>query len=317
MPSSSAVATEVVEPETDDDVTYIHCVSCGDEEEQEYAWWCSYCVEWRCSDCGDCADYGRCADDDDDDDSSRDERVYGYSYRPHLFRPKGNYPAQALLGVELEVGGDQTDIADVVEKIDPTEDHLYMKEDGSISGVEIVTHPMTLQWARQYQFADLLARLRDQGCYVNDGYGLHIHVSRNAFQRGGKQSASHQMMWLLFMYRNVSELEQLARRTSSQWAAFVKPAPGELARKAQCIRQDARYVAVNCNNEKTFELRFFMSTLDYVEFSAALEFADASVRYTHSISLQDVLRGKALTWRHFTEWTKRHNYKHLLSEIAR
>lgn len=320
MPSPSAVTNEVAESEADESPNYIHCVACGDEEDEEFAYYCMYCIEWRCNDCGCCEDYGRCSDDDDDDDDdsdSRDDRVYRWNYRPCPFKPKGNYPTQALLGVELEIGGIQSYIADVVEKIDPAEDHLYMKEDGSINGVEIVTHPMTLQWARQYAFPELLHGLRDQTCYVNDGYGLHIHVSRNAFRRLGKQSSSHQMMWLLFMYRNVSDLEKLARRPSGRWAAFVKPEPGELARKAQYIDQDDRYVAVNCNNEKTFELRFFMSTLDEREFYAALEFADASVRYTHSITLQDVLRGNALTWRHFTEWTERHDYKHLLAEITR
>lgn len=78
---------------------------------------------------------------------------------------------------------------------------------------------------------------------------------------------------------------------------------------------DNRYVAVNCNNAHTFELRFFASTLDKQEFYAALEFADASVRYTRAITIQDVLRGKALTWRHFTAWVRRRNYKNLLAEI--
>jgi hypothetical protein len=192
-----------------------------------------------------------------------------------------------------------------------------MKQDGSISGVEIVTHPMTLVWARQYPFAELLCSLRGAGCGVDDEYGLHIHVSRNAFQRDGKQSAAHQMMWLLFMYRNVAGLETLARRTSSRWASFKKPVSGELARKARSIHNDDRYVAVNCNNKKTFELRFFKATLDEREFYAALEFADASVRYTRAITIQDVLRGKAITWRHFTAWVKRHNYQYLLAEISR
>jgi hypothetical protein len=99
------------------------------------------------------------------------------------------------------------------------------------------------------------------------------------------------MMWLLFMYRNVAALEKLARRASSRWASFKKPVPGELARKAQSVQADNRYVAVNCNNEKTFELRFFASTLDEREFFAALEFADASVRYTRAIAIQEALRG--------------------------
>lgn len=263
---------------------------------------------WRCGDCGCCG-----SEQDDGDDS----RVHAWDYRPRRFRPKGNYPVEPLLGVELEVGGCGSDIADVVDRFDCVEDHLYMKQDGSISGVEIVTHPMTLAWARQYPFGELLRCLRGADCSVDEDYGLHIHVSRNAFQRDGKQSASHQMMWLLFIYRNVSELEDLARRTSSRWAAFKRPVPGELARKAQSIGSDDRYVAVNCNNDKTFELRFFKSTLDEREFYAAMEFADASVRYTGAIQIREVLRGKAITWRHFSLWVKRHNYQHLLAEISR
>lgn len=287
--------------------TIHHCSHCGDEVDTDYGYFCDGCEDWRCEDCGSCG----C-----DEYSDRDSRVHEWNYRPYRFRPKGNFPAEALLGVELEVGGEESEIADVVANgFDSTEDHLYMKQDGSIDGVEIVTHPMTLAWARQYPFGDLLAELRRSGFAVDDDYGLHIHVSRNAFQRNGKQSASHQMMWLLFMYRNVAELEKLARRSSSRWASFRKPLPGELARKAQMVDCDNRYVAVNCNNAHTFELRFFASTLDKQEFYAALEFADASVRYTRAITIQDVLRGKAMTWRHFTAWVRRRNYKNLLAEI--
>lgn len=288
----------------------LYCDNCCCEIDRDIDYFCDSCSEWRCDACSPCS----C--DDDDDYCDHDSRVHSYEYRPQSFRPKGNYPAEALLGVELEVCGGHSVIADVVHSVDSSEDHLYMKRDGSICGVEIVTHPMTLAWARQYPFARLLGNLRAAGCSVDDDYGLHIHVSRNAFRRDGKQSAAHQMTWLLFMYRNVAELEELARRSSDQWASFRKPVPGELARKAKSVGADNRYVAVNCNNDKTFELRFFKSTLDEQEFYAALEFADASVRYTRCIPLQDVLRGKALTWRHFSGWVKRHNYRHLWAEIS-
>lgn len=287
-------------------ITTHYCDCCGCEVDTDCDYYCNSCSVWRCEDCGPCSS-------GDDTDS----RVRAYDYRPARFNPKGNYRTEALFGVELEVGGRKADIADVVAGFDDSERHLYMKEDGSIRGVEIVTHPMTLAWAREFPFAEVLQSLRDASCYVNDGYGLHVHVSRNAFQRDGKQSAAHQMMWLLFMYRNVGELEKLARRTSERWAGFHKPLPGELARKAKTVRCDDRYVAVNCNNAKTFELRFFKSTLDEQEFYAALEFADASVRYTRAITIQDVVRGKAITWAHFTKWVKRHNYRHLVAEISR
>ncbi|SKT84773.1 amidoligase family protein [Mycobacteroides abscessus] len=296
-----------------------YCASCLSEFEATFGYYCHSCLEWRCEDCGRCEDTGFCSEEDTDDDcdsdSTRDLRVLSWDYRPLSFRPKGNYPNEALLGVELEVGGLQDQIADAVERVG--DDHLYMKEDGSICGVEIVTHPMTLAWARKYPFGNLLRELRNAATYVDDDYGLHIHVSRNAFQRNGKQSAAHQMMWLLFIYRNVDSVERLARRSSDRWASFRKPFPGELARKAKSIDEDDRYVAVNCNNEKTYELRFFKSTLDEQEFYAALEFADASVRYTRALSIRDVLRGKAITWRHFTAWVRRHNYRYLLAEISR
>ncbi len=296
MPSTTTVATYT-------------CDRCLGEVPTELGDTCPVCGDWCCDDCGFCCD--------EDYDEYSDSRIHEYDWRPRRYNPKGNYPHEPLLGVELEIGGDMGDIADVVESFDGIEDHLYMKKDGSIDGVEIVTHPMTLAYARGYQFGDMLGELRHARCYVNNGYGLHVHVSRNAFQRQGKQSASHQMMWLLFMYRNVDSLENLARRVSDEWASFRKPDPGELARKAQRIERDDRYVAVNCNNARTFELRFFASTLNEREFFAALEFADASVRYTRSFDVQDVLHGGALTWPHFTEWVQSRDYPNLFAEITR
>ena len=294
------------------------CHNCGGAYNRDECTHCEECDTYNCATCGPCAD-----------SSSRRDRAYAagnygihaWNYRPRHFKPKGNYPAEALLGVELEVGGRRGQIiAETTRTVDADETHLYLKEDGSISGAEIVTHPMTLQFARQYPFEELLASLRRVRCRVDDHYGLHVHVSRNAFIHDGKQSKSHQMLWLLFMYRHARELELLARRTSERYAAFRKPVSGELKRKATDVGDrynDSRYVAVNCNNERTFELRFFKATLKYPEFMAALEFADASVRYTENMTTADVLRRNALTWRHFTDWVQRRNYKHLYTEIMR
>lgn len=287
---------------TETDLRY--CESCGDEFDYEmFGWSCDDCSAVFCDDCSSCG----CSEGSGD--------VHPYDYRPSSFRPKGNYPDEVLFGVELEVGGREGRIVDVVQTYDACEDHLYMKHDGSIDGVEIVTHPMTLAWARQYPFENLLAGLRAQGCDVGDEYGLHIHLSRNAFRRNGRQSCAHQMLWLLFMYRNVTDLIALARRESDEWASFAAPVPGELARKATGVDHGARYVAVNCRNEKTFELRFFAATLNTREFLAALEFADASVQYTQALCINDVLAGDALTWSHFAQWLETRNYPNLSEEI--
>lgn len=285
-------------------MSFVIC-DCGEEFDSDISgWYCSNCG-WICGDCDNCS----C----DSDDS--DSRVHSYDYRPRSFNPKGDYPSDPLLGVELEVGGDQEDIANAVDLVDGCEHHLYLKEDGSICGAEIVTHPMTLEWARSYDFEQMLSGLRARRCYVNDEYGLHVHVSRNAFRRNGRQSPTLQLMWLLFIYRNAVEVERLARRRSDRWASFHKPSPAALARKARYIEPDNRYVAVNCNNERTYELRFFASTLDFIEFFAAIEFADASVRYVREHRTNDVLHNGALSWAHFVEWVKVREYPHLLSQL--
>ena len=124
------------------------------------------------------------------------------------------------------------------------------------------------------------------------------------------------MLWLLFIYRNAQSVQALARRVSTDWAAFHTPQPGELARKAHQPLCENRYVAVNCNNERTFELRFFASTLDDREFYAALEFAEASVRYTGAVAVRDVLRGEAITWDHFSDWVAASEYRQLAAELG-
>lgn len=121
----------------------------------------------------------------------------------------------------------------------------------------------------------------------------------------------------MFLYRHSVELQALARRRSDRWAAFRKPVPGELVRKAGHAYSDDRYVAVNCNNQRTYELRFFRATLDATEFMAAVEFADASVEYTRGIKTADILRGNGLTWSHFEDWVTARNYPALSAELAK
>ncbi|AZS06878.1 glutamine amidotransferase domain protein [Mycobacterium phage Raela] len=293
------------------------CDNCGAtiNIDHEIYYECDECGHYyRCESCGEC-DYH-----DDDYYGSRSEyNVHEWNWRPSRLVFKGDR-SQPMFGVELEVGGYESDIAPVVTSIDASESHLYMKHDGSIDGVEIVSHPMTLAWARGFNFDGLLRGLEGSGAYVEDGYGYHIHVSRESFRRGKVRTvAPHQMTWLMFIYRNAENLKLLARRDSSQWASFRAPRYGELARKAvQPDTSDTRYVAVNCQNAATYELRFFAATLDPTEFYAALEFAHASVEYTRKLTTRDVLTGNALEWRTFSDWVaRRGDMHHLEAELDR
>lgn len=287
--------------------------------------------EYRCASCGydeceHCNEYFSDLYYHESNCSSRHSQfLHEYDYSPYRFRPKGNYPAEPLMGVELEIGGSEYELTGTVNSHDPGEDHLYCKHDGSVDGIEVVTHPMTLAWAKQnFDFKSLLTKLNRVG-HSDDNYGIHVHVSRNAF-RGvlpdgtvtKRQQPQHQMAWLMFMYRNSDSICKIARRNSDNWASWRKPGKGELKRKASAPDSSTgRYVAINCENDKTYEVRVFRSTLDFTEFMAAIELVDASVNYTRNLTTFDVLHNKAMSWGEFHKWclSQGAKYSSLLNQM--
>lgn len=355
---------------------YVDCDDCGNSINREYDEYhtnssdCGCCDTYTCSYC-----YARQLR------RRRAGELHSYGYKPRPYMPKGNYPAEVLMGVELEVGGDAYEIVNAVHEVDQDESHLYCKSDCSIHGAEIVTHPMTLKWAKESGlFPTMLRKLRDidsfvdkedcgdnsgerengcgEGRYCDHSYGLHIHVSRNAFRQARKrktsepriplnesyedsikremremrrqqkeqQAINHQMIWLMFLERNSDKLNgdvKLARRDSTRYGAFKKSTFDELQRKGtdNPYFNDARYTAINCQNEKTYELRFFKSTVNDEEFFAAIEFADASVEFTRNLSAMDVLRNRGLDWANFISWVEAQEmdgikkYPNLLAQI--
>lgn len=283
-----------------------------------------------CADCGyhecyECGEYYYYIDShneeyhgDDDDDyccdecsGSRGGNIRSYSYKPFW---NNHGIARTKFGFELELSGPRAASAHVLES-DPNEEVLICKDDSSIpnGGFEVVSHPMDLDWFNANFDHNLLPKLKEVGMRTYDTTGLHVHVSRKSFT-----SNFHRLTWLNLIYSNADPLTKLARRESRQWAMFNKPNKGELPAKAkEAGYQWVRYQAVNCQNDATFEMRFFRSTLNRVKLRAALEFADASVEYTRHIKSRDVLKGKALTWNHFYEWViiKGDRYRFLQNQM--
>jgi hypothetical protein len=323
------------------------CDSCQERDNDEYddGCTCSACISDR-------ENYG--GDYNDGSYSRRDARVMSWNYKPE-FLSKGNPDDLLTMGIELEYEGVPTKIVDAAEKVfkglPPGDNsHLYFKEDGSIgssqfskysTGVEMVSHPMTLGYARQFPFSDVLTELSTPA-FIHEELGLHVHVARDAFTHKGETNTAHQMRWLMFMYRNVSGLEKIGRRDPERWAKFTPPQRGELRSKASakkdgrrlmcnCTYEDGwnsfrgthyvsdhswdRYVAINVNNTATFELRFPMTTVTPAEFYATLELVHASVRYTGAMTARAAQQG-ALSWPAFTAYASKRNYKQLTSALT-
>lgn len=259
-------------------------------------------------------------DDDDYYEESYDDELqtYGgrfinsYSYKPEprFFQGPGDYvtdPEQTngrvFMGMELEITIRDARVGAqlVTEAVD--DNLIYCKEDGSVSGFEMVTHPMTLEAARQILPFDTLRTLRNE--YSASGYqnGIHIHVNRTAFK-----SNSHAYRWAKFLYWNEEHALCIARRSGSHWASWATGDTLGHKNMMTVIKQGGRnsyrerYSAINVNNQHTFEVRIFRGTLNERKIMACLELIEGSVEYTRTLTASDVLTKDALKWDAFLAW---------------
>ncbi|MBN1171092.1 MAG: hypothetical protein JXA67_02860 [Micromonosporaceae bacterium] len=285
-------------PETDAIETVRGSTIC-DACRRDCYWQCPACDGWnrdgyRCgNDCHDPDNY------DCDCEDCRNNRwsgpVYDYDYKPTpIFHGSG----PLFLGPEIEV---ETPYARTEECVEVAHAHLgdlgYLKTDASLlNGFEIVTHPMSYTWAMANFPWQMLTELSSCGASATDNTGLHVHVSRAAFI-----SPCHTYRWMKFIYRNQQQVETLARRSATCWAAFTADDRRAVKDYAKGARSE-RYRAINTGNRDTFELRVFASSLDPVEVQAALGFASASIEYTGQLTVPAVTRQGAWNWPAFAGW---------------
>jgi hypothetical protein len=234
-------------------------------------------------------DYGQCPDC-----PSGDSRIHDYSYKPD---PDFYGVGPLFLGVELEVSVPDYLISRAADLCDERLGRLaYLKEDSSVDGFEIVTHPMSHAYATESFPWHMLRELDDLGASADDA-GLHVHVSRAGFR-----DSAHVYRWLKLLYRNAEHVTAIARRDSGEWAAWSGNDRMRAKDYAKGRRNGARYSAVNVQNRETFEVRVFASTLDTDELRAALDLVAASVEYTRGLTVADITHGDGWTWDAFVTW---------------
>jgi len=207
-----------------------------------YATVCTSCREFTAdfssTDCGRdaCSTYTGEEDEGDGEDNNYDgdrctdsccnpvspgrATVHDYYYRPTpVFY--GDGPTFMGFELEMETGPDREQstgraLLDVFDANATTRDLAYLKHDGSISyGFEMVTHPMSYNWAIDNFPFDVLDLAKRRRARAADSCGLHIHVNRDGFS-----SPTHVYRWLKFIYRNERGVTAIARRRSSSWARF-------------------------------------------------------------------------------------------------
>jgi hypothetical protein len=330
---------EVAVCESCHDRHYITCADCGNgchnvivTNIAQHSGWhthyvCESCLEdYSC--CENCNSYvsgdhyagnGLC--DDCYSDNRDDGPIRDYSDRATDYLiPFGNPRDGMLLGVELEVevrsdwerGERAEHVLDTIG-----EDFVICKEDGSLNhGFEIVTAPADLPTQRERWTRLLQTTPRGMKSWNTQTCGMHVHVSRAALTPLSLGKL------LVFVAQEQKFVEELAGRSSAQWAAI---SPKKLTDGGTVEREDGspiidangnmtghwvrgrrtgiaqkrgglRYEAVNLCNYNTIEFRIFKGSLKLQTVLKNIEFATALVAYTRQCGLNDLTRRKFCQW---------------------
>lgn len=301
----------------------IECDDCGAlgtrYDMPDCAAYCDQCGEDYCRNHADCC-YSECRDEHAS--SGNGIHDYGYKPAPVWFGGPG---APYYLGFELEIATETMDANPIYEwaASHGMSDLFYVKEDGSVDGFEIVSHPMSVAFYEAADWEGFFRMLNTEYPLSATGrtaepssHGLHVHISSTAFAK-----ASTAARWNWFVHRNVEELYRVARRRGQASYAratrypvrevggnryipryhYTGPeATRDYAYKGRKVPSgryldDAfdRYHLVNWQNRSTVEVRAFKSTRSARHLLAALRFVSTTADFVVSTMQQS---HNELTW---------------------
>lgn len=231
--------------------------------------------------------------------------VHNYSYAPRRWtrRSVENDPDNFAFGIELETDAHQQDRSggmrysalDAQQAVDMRRPkRLWIaKTDSSVTGPEFVSHPATLAYWKAHagELADMFKMLVHAGyrSHDNDNCGMHINISRNAFEDAG-----HLYKFLTLLHYSPAWSLRMSQRTASsasQWAPLTSVATASARRRIaeRAFNPMERYAAVThkysalnipAASQGRVEFRLPRGTLRLDRFMKNLEWTHAMVQYT-------------------------------------
>lgn len=298
----------------------VSCERCGaiiwdsDSYGDEYTTLCSSCYHNHYTRCS-CCDallheddayhldgYDYCSDCYHEEvDRNRSIHEYGYKPEPVFYGKYDRY-----FGVELEIDGagkDDDNADEILSIANIDEEYIYIKSDGSLDdGMELVSHPMSLDYHKEYCWDDIMKKAIHLGyrSHNTSTCGLHVHVNRSCMGDSREEQDEVISRILFFVEKNWNELLQFSRRSEyamNRWAARYgyEKTGKEILDKAK-KGNNGRYAAVNLMNYNTIEFRLFRGTLKYNTFIATLELVNLIVSTAIDYSEDELYK---LSWSEF------------------
>ena len=288
----------------DDYTTVCDCCSARiwseDAEGDDYTSLCRQCYDYHYTRCEECDALIHNDDAYEYDDGyfchecyqriRKNAAIHEYGYKPEpIFYGDSN----RYFGVELEIDGagkDDDYATEILDIANMREDHIYIKTDGSLDdGMEIVTHPMSLEYHKEFCWEDIMHHAVRLGyrSHQTSTCGLHVHVNRDSLGENREEQDEVISRILYFVEHHWNEMLKFSRRSEyamNRWAARYgyENSPKAIMDKAK--KNYGRYVAVNLCNYHTIEFRLFRGTLKYNTLISTLELVnricDIALSYT-------------------------------------
>ena len=292
------------------DDNYTSCCRCGRQLREDQAYYESsdeYDERPYCSQCYAALD--------------KDQSIHHYYYKPKaVFHGEG----PRFFGVELEIDGAGERASHALALLNIANrngDCAYIKHDGSLDdGLEIVTHPMSLEYHLREMPWEALCRKAVSLGYLShrtSTCGLHVHVSRSAFGETEAAQEAAIARVLYFFERHWEELLKFSRRTPRQlerWAARYgyKEQPMEILDFVKKGYHGGRYTCVNLQNTTTVEFRMFRGTLKSNTIFATLELLDRICDLAVCLTDEEL---KAVPWTSFVIGVSTERYPELVQYL--
>lgn len=234
--------------------------------------------------------------------------IHAYNYKPEYIKhvlPDEDTSTTLLLGVEIEVGGNQKDPGsddgrnDIVKKCiqimnasdSDEEKFIYSTHDSSVQ-IELDTMPCSLRYHKEkMNYKELFKYLDEIGYKGHDcgSAGLHVHVNRDYL---GETKFQQELMISKILYlieKFNKEICVIARRS-----AYYSDFPGDKENVETLFSNFDKYLnkgknaALNLQHPNTIEFRMFKSTLNYDSFINVLDFVACIVDYARVTSIEDI-----------------------------
>lgn len=309
---------------------FIYCSDCGNNDNVDEATIiyngesiCSRCSQdYYC--CDDCNEYyfidnlwytenGHYCEGCRDSNNN----IHCWNYQPS-FEPKRmefEQSSKDLYGYELEIETRMSLADEIADDFNP---HAYFKEDGSIDGFEIVTHPATLEWTKNnFDWRSKLDLLAKNGATSHNAgnAGLHVHINRKALRpvdwwKFARFFGKLNDKIMRFSMRKESAMQQWCRLSDD---SEVKQLAIGRQLQTEYPRVNERYVALNFTSFGTVEVRIFRGTLHRERFLATIAFVDSLVWFCREYGYAFFARsnGRQL-WEEYIRYIRRQGrYNHL------